>query len=145
MIGSLMYRTSSHPDIMFVVYYCARFQENPRAPHMVDVKNIFQYLKRTTFLGIWYPSCNDQNFQINSSFFINQNILIKYEISMTIIFKIHSINILFHISECPIKKIVEECMPHYQALPLLLGSDVPENKSTNCKLMLSEFPKAYPT
>ena len=70
--------------------------------------------------------CNDPNFQINLSFLINQNILIKDEISMTIVFKIHNINILFQISECPIKSNVEECMPRHQALPLFLGSDVPE-------------------
>ncbi|KAL7604361.1 hypothetical protein Lser_V15G20218 [Lactuca serriola] len=56
MIGSLMYLTSSFPDIMFAFSYCARFQLNPREPHMIAVKNIFRYLKRTTFLGIWYPS-----------------------------------------------------------------------------------------
>ena len=62
MIGSLMYLTSSHPDIMFVACCCARFQVNPREPHMVVVKNIFRYLKRTTSLGIFYPS--------NSGFFV---------------------------------------------------------------------------
>ena len=40
MIGSLMYLTSSCPDIMFVVCYCARFQANPREPRMTAVKNI---------------------------------------------------------------------------------------------------------
>ncbi|GJR60824.1 putative ribonuclease H-like domain-containing protein [Tanacetum coccineum] len=30
MIGSLMYLTSSRPDIMFAVYACARYQVNPR-------------------------------------------------------------------------------------------------------------------
>ena len=51
MIGSLLYLTSSHLDIMFLVYYYPRFQENPREPHMLEVKNIFMYLKRTTSLG----------------------------------------------------------------------------------------------
>ena len=56
MIGSLMYLTASRPDIMFSVCYCARFQANPREPHMVAVKNIFRYLKRTSSLGLWYPT-----------------------------------------------------------------------------------------
>ncbi|KAL7603279.1 uncharacterized mitochondrial protein AtMg00810-like [Lactuca sativa] len=56
MIGSLLYLTSSRPDIMFVVCYCARFLANPREPHMLEVKNILWYLKRTTSLGLWYPS-----------------------------------------------------------------------------------------
>ena len=56
MIGSLMYLTASRPDIMFSVCYCARFQANPRELHMVAVKNIFRYLKRTSSLGLWYPA-----------------------------------------------------------------------------------------
>ena len=55
MIGSLLYLTSSRPDIMFVVCYCARFEVNPQEPHMLGVKNIFRYLKRTTSLGLWHP------------------------------------------------------------------------------------------
>ena len=51
-----MYLTSRRLDIMFVVCYCARFQANPREPHMNVVKNILRYLKRTTSLRIWYPS-----------------------------------------------------------------------------------------
>ncbi|CAH1450223.1 unnamed protein product [Lactuca virosa] len=34
----------------------AWFQANPREPHMVAVKNIFRYLKRTSSLGLWYPA-----------------------------------------------------------------------------------------
>jgi len=55
MIGYLLYLTSSRPDIMFAVCYCARFQESPREPHLTAVKNILRYVKRTTSLGIWYP------------------------------------------------------------------------------------------
>ncbi|XP_023746296.1 secreted RxLR effector protein 161-like [Lactuca sativa] len=47
---------SLRANIMFVVCYCARFQANPRELHMLAVKNIFQYLKQTTSLGLWYPS-----------------------------------------------------------------------------------------
>ena len=56
MIGSLLYLTSSRPDIMFDVYYCVRFQASPIEPNMSEDKNIFRYLKRTTSLGLWYPS-----------------------------------------------------------------------------------------
>ncbi|GKD52571.1 putative ribonuclease H-like domain-containing protein [Tanacetum coccineum] len=44
-IGSLMYLTSSRPDIMFVVYACARFQVNPKVSHLHAMKRIFRYLK----------------------------------------------------------------------------------------------------
>ncbi|GKF38479.1 uncharacterized mitochondrial protein-like protein, partial [Tanacetum coccineum] len=45
MIGSLMYLTSSRPDIMFAVCACARFQVNPKSLHLHAVKKIFRYLK----------------------------------------------------------------------------------------------------
>ncbi|GKG24057.1 hypothetical protein Tco_0392093, partial [Tanacetum coccineum] len=38
MIGSLMYLTSSRPDIMFVVCACARFQVTPKTSHLLAVK-----------------------------------------------------------------------------------------------------------
>nr|GFA96288.1 uncharacterized mitochondrial protein AtMg00810-like [Tanacetum cinerariifolium] len=55
MIGSLMYLTSSRPDIMFAVYACARFQVTPKASHVHAVKRIFKYLKGKPHLGLWYP------------------------------------------------------------------------------------------
>ncbi|GJX47970.1 retrovirus-related pol polyprotein from transposon TNT 1-94 [Tanacetum coccineum] len=55
LIGSLLYLTASRPDIMFSVCLCARFQEDPKTSHLEAVKRIFQYIKGTTHLGLWYP------------------------------------------------------------------------------------------
>ncbi|GKA41741.1 retrovirus-related pol polyprotein from transposon TNT 1-94 [Tanacetum coccineum] len=55
MIGSLLYLTASRPDIMFSVYLCARFQEDPKISHLEAVKRIFRYVKGTMHLGLWYP------------------------------------------------------------------------------------------
>nr|GEU70421.1 putative ribonuclease H-like domain-containing protein [Tanacetum cinerariifolium] len=52
MIGSLMYLTSSRPDIMFVVCACARFQVTPKVLHHHAVKRIFRYLKGQPKLGL---------------------------------------------------------------------------------------------
>ncbi|GJT23147.1 putative ribonuclease H-like domain-containing protein [Tanacetum coccineum] len=41
MIGSLMYLTTSRPDIMFAVCACARFQVTPKTSHLHTVKRIF--------------------------------------------------------------------------------------------------------
>ncbi|GKF11814.1 hypothetical protein Tco_0049740, partial [Tanacetum coccineum] len=59
MIGSLLYLTVSRPDIMFSVCLCARFQEAPKTSHLEAVKRIFQYIKGTTHLGLWYPKGTD--------------------------------------------------------------------------------------
>ncbi|GJU57826.1 hypothetical protein Tco_1235592 [Tanacetum coccineum] len=55
MIGSLMYLTSSRPDIMFSVCACSRFQVQPKVSHLNAVKRIFRYLKGRPKLGLWYP------------------------------------------------------------------------------------------
>nr|GEY79667.1 hypothetical protein [Tanacetum cinerariifolium] len=55
MIGSLMYLTSSRPDIMFTVCACACFQVTPKASHLHAVKRIFRYLEGKPHLGLWYP------------------------------------------------------------------------------------------
>ncbi|GKC98833.1 retrovirus-related pol polyprotein from transposon TNT 1-94, partial [Tanacetum coccineum] len=55
MIGSLMYLTSSRPDIMFVVCACARYQVNLKVSHLYAMKRIFRYLKGQPKLGLWYP------------------------------------------------------------------------------------------
>ncbi|GJU54491.1 uncharacterized mitochondrial protein-like protein [Tanacetum coccineum] len=45
MIGSLMYLTTSRPDIMFVVCACARFQVTQKTSHLHAMNRIFRYLK----------------------------------------------------------------------------------------------------
>nr|GEW34949.1 hypothetical protein [Tanacetum cinerariifolium] len=61
MIGSLMYLTSSRPDIMFAVCTCARFQVTPKVSHLHAVKRIFRYLKGKPHLGLWYPKDSSFN------------------------------------------------------------------------------------
>ncbi|GJQ97898.1 putative ribonuclease H-like domain-containing protein [Tanacetum coccineum] len=55
MIGSLMYLTSSRPDIMFAVCAYARYQVNLKISHLHAAKRIFRYLKGQPKLGLWYP------------------------------------------------------------------------------------------
>nr|GEY61036.1 hypothetical protein [Tanacetum cinerariifolium] len=54
MIGSLMYVTSSRPEIMFATCICARYHANPNEHHVSAIKRIFYYLKGTINLGLWY-------------------------------------------------------------------------------------------
>ncbi|KZV46985.1 hypothetical protein F511_15782 [Dorcoceras hygrometricum] len=61
-IGSLLYLTSSRPDVMFAVCMCARFQAEPKKSHYIDVKRILKYLKGTSNVGLWYPK--DSGFEL---------------------------------------------------------------------------------
>ncbi|GJY24833.1 putative ribonuclease H-like domain-containing protein [Tanacetum coccineum] len=61
---SLMYLTTSRPDIMFAVCACAKFQVTPKTSHLIDVKRIFKYLKGKPTLGLWYS--RDSPFELVS-------------------------------------------------------------------------------
>nr|GEU37194.1 hypothetical protein [Tanacetum cinerariifolium] len=54
MIGSLMYLTSSRADLTYAVCLCVQYQTKPIEKHLNAVKQIFQYLKGTINMGIWY-------------------------------------------------------------------------------------------
>ena len=55
MIGSLLYLTTSRPDIMQAVGMVARYQASPKESHVAAVNRIFRYLKGTMEFGLWYP------------------------------------------------------------------------------------------
>jgi hypothetical protein len=61
MVGSLLYSTTTRPDIMQVVGLVGRFQSAPKETHLKEVKRIFRYLKGTLELGLWYPKDKDFN------------------------------------------------------------------------------------
>ena len=63
MIGSLLYITTSHPDIMHVVGMVGRYQSAPKHSHLLAIKIIFIYLKGTMDYDQWYP--RNKNFQLS--------------------------------------------------------------------------------
>ncbi|GJY98249.1 retrovirus-related pol polyprotein from transposon TNT 1-94 [Tanacetum coccineum] len=63
-IESLMYLTSSRPDRVQAVCYCARYQARPTEKHLKEVKRIFRYLRGTINMGLWYPK--DSGFELTA-------------------------------------------------------------------------------
>ncbi|GJX85999.1 retrovirus-related pol polyprotein from transposon TNT 1-94 [Tanacetum coccineum] len=61
MIGSLMYLTSSRPDLNYDVCLCARYQVKPTENHLQAVKRIFRYLNGTIHMGLWYSKDTDMS------------------------------------------------------------------------------------
>ena len=55
MIKSLLYLTTSHPNISFNVISCARYQANPKESHLTTIKRIICYINGTLNYGLWYP------------------------------------------------------------------------------------------
>nr|GEW38259.1 retrovirus-related Pol polyprotein from transposon TNT 1-94 [Tanacetum cinerariifolium] len=62
MIGGLMYLTASRPDIAYATLVCARYQARPTVKHLKEVKQIFQYLRQSYNMGLWYPK--DSGFEL---------------------------------------------------------------------------------
>nr|GEU98482.1 hypothetical protein [Tanacetum cinerariifolium] len=63
-IGSLMYLTSSRPDIVKAICFCARYQSRPTEKHLKEVKRIFRYLRGTVHMGFWYS--NGSSFELTA-------------------------------------------------------------------------------
>nr|GEU43299.1 hypothetical protein [Tanacetum cinerariifolium] len=61
MTGSLMYLTSSRPDLTYTVCLCARYQAKPTKKHLNAVKQIFRYLKENINMGLWYSKDSDMS------------------------------------------------------------------------------------
>ncbi|GKE92559.1 retrovirus-related pol polyprotein from transposon TNT 1-94 [Tanacetum coccineum] len=54
MIGTLIYLTTSRPNLQFAICMCAQYQARPIEKHLHAVKRIFWYLRGTVNQGLWY-------------------------------------------------------------------------------------------
>eukprot|EP00253_Pinus_taeda_P013376 PITA_13376 len=59
MVGSLMYLTTTRPDIMYVGSLVSRFMETPKETHWQATKRILRYFNGTKQDGILYTATND--------------------------------------------------------------------------------------
>nr|GEY97155.1 uncharacterized mitochondrial protein AtMg00810-like [Tanacetum cinerariifolium] len=64
MVGALMYLTACRPDIIHATCYYARYQSRSIEKHLKQVTQIFQYLKNTINMGLWYPK--DTGFELTA-------------------------------------------------------------------------------
>ena len=58
-MGSLMYLTTTRPNLMFMVSLISRYMENPTELHLQAAKRVLRYLKGTTGFGIFYKKGGD--------------------------------------------------------------------------------------
>ena len=58
-VGSLMYLTTTRPDIMYAVILVSRFMETPKETHWQETKEILKYVNGKTEYGILYSATND--------------------------------------------------------------------------------------
>ncbi|XP_015168571.1 uncharacterized mitochondrial protein AtMg00810-like [Solanum tuberosum] len=54
LIGSLLYLTTSMPDIMFAVSLLSRYMQSLSTKHFGAAKRVLRYIRGTINYGIWY-------------------------------------------------------------------------------------------
>lgn len=64
MVGSLMYITTTRPDIQFVVNLISRFMSSPTDRHLAAAKRVLCYLQGTLDYGIWYKRRGDDSMSV---------------------------------------------------------------------------------
>ena len=62
LVGSLMYSTSTRPDLMFVVSLLSRYMAHPTTLHLQAAKHVLRYVKGTFAFGVFY--CQEKNHRL---------------------------------------------------------------------------------
>ena len=57
-VGSLMYLTSTRPDIMYAVSLISRYMEKPSEIHLNAARRVLRYVKGTIDYGVFYKKEN---------------------------------------------------------------------------------------
>ena len=55
LVGSLIYLTTTRPDISYVVHQVNQFMTSPRHFHLVVVRHIIRYLRGSPTCGLFFP------------------------------------------------------------------------------------------
>ncbi|XP_075486223.1 secreted RxLR effector protein 161-like [Primulina tabacum] len=61
--GSLLYLSSTRPDIMFSASLLSRFMQTPSKIHFGVAKRVLRYIKGTTDFGLWFSKLESGNLQ----------------------------------------------------------------------------------
>ena len=80
MISSLLYLTTSRPDITFSVGVCARFQSNPKESHLNVVKRIIKYVSGPCDFGLFYSKESNVKSKILSLYQLQKQNILQLEV-----------------------------------------------------------------
>jgi hypothetical protein len=61
LVGSLLYLTTTRPDIMYATNLVSRFMESPKDSHWKMAKRILRYVVGTLNFGLWYTQFDDNH------------------------------------------------------------------------------------
>ena len=54
LVGSLIYLTTTHPDIAYAVHQVSQFMSSPRHLHLAAVRRIIHYLRGSPTRGLFF-------------------------------------------------------------------------------------------
>ena len=58
LVGSLIYLTTTRPDISYAVHQVSQFMSSPRHLHFAAVRRIIRYLKGSSARGLFFPKAS---------------------------------------------------------------------------------------
>jgi hypothetical protein len=61
LVGSLLYLTTTRPNIMYAAILVSRYMESPKDSHWKMVKQILRYVAGTLNFGLWYTQSDDNH------------------------------------------------------------------------------------
>ena len=61
LVGSLLYLTTTRPDLMFPASFLSRYMNSPSHIHLELAKRVLKYMKGTFDEGIWYSRVGEVN------------------------------------------------------------------------------------
>jgi hypothetical protein len=61
LVGSLLYLTTTRPNIMYAASLVSRYMESPKDSHWKMVKQILRYVAGTLNFGLWYTQSDDNH------------------------------------------------------------------------------------
>ena len=64
LIGSLLYLTTSRPNILFVVSVLSRFMHSPSEKHFSAAKRVLRYIKGTIDLGVQFSKSAEDDLKL---------------------------------------------------------------------------------
>ena len=59
LVGSLIYLTTTRPDLSFIVSFISKFMTTPKVEHWTTQKRVLRYVKGTLDFGILYSRSKD--------------------------------------------------------------------------------------
>jgi hypothetical protein len=74
LVGSLLYLTTTRPNIMYAAILVSRYMESPKDSHWKMVKQILRYVAGILNFGLWYTQSDDNHLSDHTDSYFASNL-----------------------------------------------------------------------